>query len=101
MAWYAVYQVADGRLVSETETQPVNLRPTLAYKTFAAWPGPAMMWDAALLDYVPRPGGAPDVDLAAVILGHALMPTNLNTNQRTAIQSAVIAVLEFYGLRYQ
>lgn len=101
MAWFAIYQVSDGALVSETETRPVNLRPQYAYQEFALWPGPAVIWDPVTLTYIERPAGAPDVDLAAVIMAHALMPANLNANQRAAIQAAIAAVLDFYGLRFQ
>lgn len=55
MAWFAVYRISDGRLVSSGGKVADTLKAGLASKEYAERPGPDMVWDEAALDYVQGP----------------------------------------------
>ena len=52
--WHVIYEAATGRLVSEGTVVAVALPVGLAIKAVPR-PDDAMMWDSALLDFIPRP----------------------------------------------
>ncbi len=54
MTWYAVYRVSDGELISTTETEPVGLDVSLAYKSVGET-RPTGVWNTTTLVFDPPP----------------------------------------------
>ena len=54
MTWYAVYQTADGDLVSTTTTEPSGLPGNLAYKNVGET-SPVGTWNTTTLTFDPLP----------------------------------------------
>ena len=59
--WYAIYNTADGELRSMATVVVDPLPAGLSKKQIRVAP-PFTVWDAATLDWVPRPPRPPDVD---------------------------------------
>lgn len=55
MAFYAVYEIVGGKLVSQTTILPPSLPDGLASKEFVGPPTNGYVWDRITLDYIPRP----------------------------------------------
>lgn len=65
MPWYAVYEIATGKLVSTGTVLGHDLPSGLAYKEYAENQLDGNIWDEAILDFVPKtpPVIEPDPDL--------------------------------------
>jgi len=56
MAWFAVYECATGRLVTQGSQVSISrLRSSWCVKEFVNRPAGSSVWDGATLDYVARP----------------------------------------------
>lgn len=60
--WYAIYQTADGTLVSLATVVADPLPAGLTKKAIAEPPGAGFQWNPTLLDWEPAPVPPPDVD---------------------------------------
>jgi len=86
--WYIIYQVADGRAISETSVEPTDLPPRFAYNTYAQRDD-SKMWDAATRDLIDRPEDIP-IDRVEVVL--SLMESlgvGMSLNDRERVRSAL------------
>jgi len=96
MAWFAIYECATGRLISQaTEVDQGRLNPSLCVKQFVEKPVGNVVWDPSLLNYIPRPVDTV-VDRFDDLLGDSDFATSYNAlsvGLKNAVKSAIVRIL--------
>ena len=99
--WYAVYEVAIGRLVSEGTVVATPLPPGLAFKAISR-PDDSTVWNPTSLDYIQKP----PVLMADRVADFAedsavkLVLLKLSLGDRQTLRDALAALLGRYRFRF-
>ena len=94
MPWFAIYEIATGRLESLTTIVAGQLRPELAVKGLGVTPPPdTEMWDESTLIFVPRPARTlvDRLDDFRAELGD--VPSRLSVPDNNTVEQAFLTVV--------
>lgn len=91
MSWYYIFRVSDGKLVSETSTEPDSLDPSLDYVTT---PGRAdgRPWDTATRTFGVKPPRKTEEQKIMEVLDSDSEFASMTSNQRRQMRVTVRAM---------